>query len=382
MAGPSKAHTFWMALHRYSGLVILLFLGWAALTGTALVFVRPLDEALNADLFEQTAPAGASAVDTLVDGFRAAHPEYSVQYFPLAVPADSRIPVLVSERQGITQVFLDRATGQIAGTRSHKPALTRRGFAEWLIESHYTLMLGDYGRWFMGVVALAWMISNVVGGYLTFPVRGAFWKQWKRIWRFSFKSPFPRQMLDLHRASGLWLFLPLMLLALTSVCLNFFSEGYAPVVEWAAPQEELPLPKVTPQGPLTFAKAVDQARKVAGGFGDGWQPATVLFDAKDGTIGVTLTDNGLLNYHKLGPVYLFFDAATGKLTEVKDPYRGDRNLVGYRLLYPVHSGRIAGWPTLALVFVTGLATFGLCVTGVWLWWKRRGLRKSAARRKA
>lgn len=372
------AHRFWMAVHRYSGLAMLVFLAFAALTGSVLVFTRVLDEAINADLFRQAAVRGAPPVAPLVDRFRARHPDVVVTSFPLAVPADARIPVKIAPdpRRGVNQLFLDRATGALVAARSDAPALTRRGATRLLHDIHYTLMLDKWGRWLMGLVAAAWLCSNLVGSYLTFPLRGAFWKQWKRTWRFSLKSSFPRQMLDIHRASGLWLLAPLTALALTSVCMNFFAEAYTPLVEWAAPERAQPLPSSPATGPLNFAGAVRQAQAFTKIMHRRWQPATAIYEADDKRFGVTLTDDGTLNYHALGPIYLYFDAATGRLAEVVDPYHGNRTLALYRWLYTVHSGRIAGGPTVALVFVLGLVTFGMCVTGVYLWLKRRPMRRS------
>jgi len=368
------ARDFWMAVHRYSGLAILAFLGFAALSGCLLVYMRPLDVWLNADLFRDAPAASAPDVAPLVDRFAREHPEFTVRSFPLAVAQDARIPVMVYPTKGahpVDQVFLDRVSGEIEGRRLTHPAFNRHGAAELLHDAHYTLMLGTYGRWFMGVMALAWLISNIVGAYLTFPARGAFWKQWKRTWRFSFKSVFSRQMLDLHRASGLWLLLPLTVLAFTSVCLNFFNELYAPVVERFVPEHEIALPQDKGRGPLDFTAALDQARRVAKGMEESWLPATAIRDREEDRIGVTLTDSGVLRYNDLGPIYLYFDRASGKLAEVIDPYHGNTNLAMYRWLYPLHSGHIAGIPSELAIVVLGLVVFAMCVTGIYLWWKKR-----------
>ncbi|MBT0668027.1 PepSY domain-containing protein [Novosphingobium profundi] len=377
---------FWMAVHRYSGLAILVFLGFAALTGSLLVQMHPLDRWLNADLFAQERAPTAPSVAPLVAAFVRTHPEFAVRSFPLTVAADARIPVKVEAGEGaagVDQVFLDRTTGALAGTRSTRAAFTRRGAAELLHDVHYTLLMGTGGRWFMGAMALVWLIGNLVGVYLTLPERGAFWAQWKRSWRFSFKSVFARQMLDFHRASGLWLLLPLTLLALTSVCLNFFSEGYGPLVERLVPERAQPLPASPATGPLDFPKAVAAAREVEQGLRGHWRPASVINDLNHGRIGVTLTESGTLSYDDLGPIYLYFEAASGRLVEVDDPYHGNANLAMYRWLYPVHSGHVAGVASEIAVFLLGLVVFAMCVTGIYLWWKKRpGRLRQRRRRKA
>jgi uncharacterized iron-regulated membrane protein len=371
-----------MAVHRYTGLAAMVLLGFAALTGSALCFVRVLDPALNRDLFDQPSVAGTPPVAPLVARFAAAHPAITIGSFPLAVPADQRIPVKIApttlDGRPADQIFLDRGTGALAAARSDEPALNARGAMRLLHDIHYTLLAEAPGRWLMGVVALLWLIGNGVGFYLTLPQRGAFWKQWKRSWRFSFKSSLPRLILDLHRAPGLWLLLPFTALALTSVAMNFFGEAYEPLVNRAFPEPETEqAAPAHPGAPIDFAGAVALARAEAKRRDEVWRPATVTYSARTQRIGVTLTDDGTLNYHALGPIYLYFDRRDGHLADVADPYHGNRNLAWIRLLYPVHSGRIFGLATIALVFTLGLMTTTMCGTGVYVWLKKRPARKKA-----
>ena len=48
-----------LLIHRYSGLVTLVFLAIAALTGCTLVFRGPIDRALNQDLFAASASSAS-----------------------------------------------------------------------------------------------------------------------------------------------------------------------------------------------------------------------------------------------------------------------------------------------------------------------------------
>jgi uncharacterized iron-regulated membrane protein len=93
------------------------------------------------------------------------------------------------------------------------------------------------------------------------------------------------------------------------------------------------------------------------------------------------TDNGVVNYRHLGPVYLYFDAQSGAYVHEVNPYTDSAGLVMIRVLYPTHSGEVAGGFTVFLIFILGLATAEQCITGIWVWWKKRGPR-IAAKRKA
>lgn len=375
----------WIILHRYLGLAAIPLLAFAAISGSVLAFMRPIDVWLNADLFAQAPAVSTPPVVELVQRFQRDNPDWEVRSFPLVVSADARIPVMVTPRKGaegeeVDQVFLDRTTGVLAGSRSTAAAWNRRGAMELLLEMHYTLLGGDWGRWIMGGVAALWLIGHCIGFYLTFPLKRPFLKGWKRSWKVSFKSVLGRFMLDWHKASALWLFVPLTALAVTSVGLNFFGEAYGPMIEaMFGDDDDVALAGPPRAEPMNFMSAVASAKVLAASRGLDWQPATVISNPDAGTIGVTLTDDGRLNYHRLGPIYYYFDSRSHSLVETYDPYHGNRTLAGYRLLYPLHSGRVGGNFTILLVFVSGLATFGLCLTGVYVWWKKRGSRVAARR---
>ena len=374
----------WIWLHRWIGLVTFLLLGLAALTGCMLCFVRPLDAALNADLFRQPAVARPIDVAAAVDQFQAGNRDYRVRSFPLEVPADARIPVRLEPRvkcadAAYNQVFLDRATGQPAGWRSDDAAWTRRGATEQLLDLHFKLLVGKYGRWVMGVVSLAWLISNFIGLWLTWPLKRPYWKSWKRMWRFRLSSATPRLLLDIHRSSGLWLLLPLTALAFTSVALASFTELYQPAVKLLVPPKPTLFDAIAPfpggvDGDIGFVRAVALLRGEAARHGGGWHAATALYFPARRLYGAALTDDGALNYRRLGPTYLYIDGATGKLAEIDSPYGGNRGLALIRMLYPLHSGRIIGLAGVIIVFLLGIVTLGQCGTGVYVWWRKRRVR--------
>jgi uncharacterized iron-regulated membrane protein len=394
----TEPRALWIWLHRYIGLVSCLFLGFAAVTGCVLCFVRPLDAAINADLFKAPAVARGIDIPAAVDLFQARHPELYVRSFPLAVPLDRTIPVkveAVDKRHPVDfdQVFLDRADGHLIGTRSAEPAWTLRGAMELLHDAHYTLLGGDWAKWFMGGLALAWLLSNLIGAYLTLPLRTPFWKNWRHMWRFSFKSMVPRMLLDMHRSSGLWLLLPMTALAFTSVALNFFVIFYAPAMGAIVPAspsvfDGKPAYPHGVAGKIGFTRTLELAAAERARTGEPWTPATALYVPKRRLYGVSLTEGGTLNYKWLGPITLYVDGDSGRMTGVESPYGGNTGLALIRFLYPVHSGRTAGAIGVAIVFVLGVVTTGQCVTGVYVWWKKRrsrvatrqALRKRAAAR--
>ncbi|MBB6123731.1 PepSY-associated TM helix domain-containing protein [Sphingobium subterraneum] len=381
----------WMAVHRYIGLVTMLFLSLAALTGCLLVFDQPLDEALNADLFVR---GEAKSVDpvTAVERFERSTPTVQVVGFPLHVAADRNIPVSVNPKPGTPAppydtVFLDGGTGEIVGTRDTAPAWNRRGLMPAVAQFHADLLAGVWGQWFMAAVALGWLVSNFVGVYLTWPLKRPYWRTWKRMWQFRFASSPARLLLDLHRASGLWLLGGVTVLAATSVALNLYTEAYEPTVTQLSPLKRslFDRPAPFPNGAtptLAYRDALTLAEKQAGKARLEWQPATLLYKPEWNLYGVTFTHDGLLNYQKLGPIYYYFDARTGRFAHEVNPYTDSAGLVMIRILYPLHSGDVGGAVTQAVVFVLGLATLLMSGTGCYVWWKKRRSRVASKRAQA
>lgn len=86
----------------------------------------------------------------------------------------------------------------------------------------------------MGGVALIWMIDCLVGFYLTLPPSQPFLMKWKPAWKVRTDGSTYRLNLDLHRASGLWLWGLLLVLAISGLSFHL-QEVFAPVVSAVSP---------------------------------------------------------------------------------------------------------------------------------------------------
>jgi uncharacterized iron-regulated membrane protein len=129
---------------------------------------------------------------------------------------------------------------------------------------------------------------------------------------------------------------------------------------------------------LAFGRAVSLATARAQARGLAWRPAQVWVRPDLGLYGVAFTDDGMVNFRRLGPIAYVFDR-TGRFVYEDNPYEDSAGRALSRSLYPLHTGKVAGLGGQALDFLLGLITVEQSLTGIYLWWKRRGPRIAAKR---
>ena len=379
-ARQAAVHNTLVWLHRYSGLAILLFLIFAGVTGSILVFRAPLDAALNPDLFDADTTHVTAAPAARVDAVARAHPDWRITQAPLLIESGRSLALRVAPAQsgkplGYDEVFIAPQDGHVIGTRQVTPGWGRRGLVDALFQFHFNLLAGTFGRWFMGAVAILWLLSNLVGLYLTFPRNRPFWKNWGRMWRIHRNTRPARFCLELHRAGGLWLFIGFLVLSITSVEMNFYDELFVPFTNavWRrapTPFDKAPAARsVAPM--LTFSQALDLAEPLAAEDHPGWIAAFATYEPQLGLVGVSFIRPGSDTYSVLGPVAYYLDESSGKPIYRDDPYNDGSRGAFMRSLYPLHAGRILGWPTRIYVLLLGIGTVVLSITGLYVWWRRR-----------
>lgn len=400
-------------LHRWVGLAIATFLVIAGLTGSAIAFYHELDEWLNPELFRVQSGGEPIPPLELAARIQSEEPTRRVSYVPLEVrPGHAAVLGLIGRFDDATrqltdtnyyEVFVDPVTGERLGERQWGACcFGRKQLMSFFYSVHYTLHLPQvWGMRILGVVALVWLVDCFVGFYLTLPAkrrRGAagamsdeasadrsrsFWQRWKPAWQVNLRANSYRINFDLHRATGLWLWAVLLVLAVSGVYLTLRYEVFRPAVALVTPISPDPFEQPAAD-PLAFSNApamsyaaiVTKATREAQER-DWAKPFDVFHSPDFGLYGVGFGDHHVAG---MGVPYLYFDAATGRVLNEIVPGEGTAGDVFMQSLFPPHSGRIAGWPGRILISLSGLAVAVLSVTGVVIWVKKRKGRRALAAR--
>lgn len=387
-----------VTLHRWFGLCAALFLFIAGLTGAVISWDHELDEWLNPQLFQASTAGPALPPLELAARLEAAEPRLQVRFMPLEIEPGHSLGLFVEPRLdpatqqpyelGYNQVALDPATGEILGKRQWgKVSLERENLLPFLYKLHYSMHIPDafglpLGTLFMGIVAIVWVFDTLLALWISFPSR----KSWRHSFAFRWQAGGHRLTFDLHRSGGVWLFLLVLMLAVTSVAMNLKEQVMRPLVGLFSELTPSPFAaRSTPavDGQKTAKMAVDRvialAESEARQRGITAPAGGVFLDSLSGVYGVGFFAAG--NSHGdvgLGNPWLYFDAHTGQALAATIPGNGTAGDIFLQAMFPLHSGRIAGLPGRILISLCGLAIALLSVTGVLIWARKHRARRLQA----
>ncbi|KQP19384.1 hypothetical protein ASF45_25025 [Pseudorhodoferax sp. Leaf265] len=391
-----------LRMHRYVGLLLAGFLVLTGLTGAMLAWNAELDEALNPGLLRAVPPALDAAMWSPL-ALRAAvqqrFPHALVARVPLAQEQGKAASFLLRRKPGSPpladdQVFIDPYTGRILGTRRWGD-LTQgvHNLMPFVYRLHYSLALGPVGTAVLGIAAVLWTLDCMVGLYLTLPARRrhaaaagrSFWARWSPAWKLSMRSRF-RMVFDVHRAGGLWLWVALLAMALSSVALNL-PQVYDPVIQRLAARqpstEALPARPPLGQPGLGWEQAHVRARALMGeeatrrGFVVR-QESSLSYDFRRGLYRYDVRSS-LDVKDKGGSTRIFLDADTGGLVGIWLPTAAAAGDTVTTWLTQLHMAAVGGRPMKAAIGLFGVAVAVLSCTGVVIWLRKRRAKRDAIR---
>lgn len=380
-------------LHRYAGLALALFLAFAGLTGSAIVFSEELDAFLNPALFHTGSKGPVLPPTQLARRVEHALPGARVTYIPLRRKGDETYVLGVTPKPGVTlaydEVFTDPVTGRVLAMRQWgQCCLSRLHLMPFLYVAHYTLQLpGTWGVLFMGIVGILWTIDCFIGFALTLPRGKPFWRKWATSWRIKPNAGRYRFHLDLHRAGSLWFWGVLLILATSGVAMNLPEQVARPVVSLFSTlkpslEERAAARARKPAGPpaVSFEQAITAASGAAAASGLDPAPLYIFHEAGAGAYGLGFVPPGRDGESGLGPSFLYVDDRTATIVDRDIAGRGSAGDIYLQAQYQLHTGRILGLPGRILVCASGILVAMLSFTGVYIWLRKRRAARYAERR--
>lgn len=360
--------------HTWFGLGAALWLLLLAVTGCVITFYDELDTWLNPELRSVEPVAdGSPSVERALRNASAAVPGFVPRHVQLPQDDGDALWMLgrVVDASGARnmQVFVHPGDGRVLGWRENGHfALDRRHIMDVFYGLHIDLMLGPVMTWLLGLVALLWVVDHVASVMLAVP-RLAIWRD---AFRIGGQRGSGRRRLDLHRAPGMWLLPITFVLALTGVTLAWpeASRDAVRVVSSVSERLDHEFDEVEAVARNVDADAaIEYATDDLSAHGLGTRVDTLRVLPHVGAWAIRTFDPRDLDNQ--GRLWTYVAMDDGRILGRRHDNGDSAGDVFFAWQYPLHSGHAFGMTGRIIVFIGGLGTVVLCLTGVWLWWRRR-----------
>ncbi|MBD2757434.1 PepSY-associated TM helix domain-containing protein [Spirosoma validum] len=367
----SKLH-LWLGLG--SGLVVFI----VALTGSLLVFEEELEPIIYAKFHTVTPPASAQRLplDQLVTTATTQFPGKKVSRIEIEPQPDRTVIIGLQQSKKakyILSVALNPYTGKIVDTRQEEDA-----FYSVVLRLHRYLCLGDTGKIITGISCSAFLIIMLSGLILWWPNRQNRKQRFTIKWGASFK----RLNWDLHAIFGFYVLPFVFLIASTGLIwsykwvnnLLFYAFDGKPQAKREAPVN--PTAKAHKNTDL-YEKIYAETNRLLPYTG----LITLTLPEKD-SLSITASKKNYEAAISNIVDFLYFDNQTGDLVKKRLYDDETRGFKARRVVFPIHTGSLLGWPTKLIALFVALIAASLPVTGFLIWWgKRKKTKKTVAPRK-
>ena len=347
-----------------SGLVVLI----VALTGSLLVFEDELDPLFHPSFFYVTAPAGARplSVDALAQTVQAQYPDYKL--YDIDIEQEAGRSMVFTLRKSKTD-GLDVAVNQYTGDIIEGVKEQRRFFYV-VLQLHRYLCMGTTGKVITGISCSIFLILVLTGLVLWWPKRNTRRQRMQVKWNASWK----RLNWDLHAILGFYVHIVIFVIALMGLTWSY---------EWVnnlifltfdgKPYKKMTAPKVTPAKVANTAY-LDQVLATTDSLFAYHGPIKIRFSEKKNeavTVSRQNTDAAVSNITS----FAYFEQGSGRLVKVRPYEKESRGMKARRLVYPIHTGSLLGWPTKIIALIAALVAASLPVTGLCIWLNRKKKKK-------
>jgi uncharacterized iron-regulated membrane protein len=342
-------------IHKWLGLFTGLFLIVIGLTGSILVFMEEIDNALNEDLIRVTPQSRRVSYDLMLENVKSRFPDANVYGFRmLPSEPDLSYTVAMDVNGDYTFVHLNPYTGEILGSR-----VRNYSFVYFVLVLHYSLWFKPWGELVVGLLGITLFLSGATGLYI-------YRRALLNVFRTGVRTGKGMRIFlsDLHRFTGVLTVLFNVALAVTGFYMMLYA--FSPTYLLANEKEEKRIGRFThPSVDLLMNKS----RSVI----DGFTPKGINLPIKEDdpvrVYGHVPVSNFLLESDYGSHIY--FDQKSGAVIKRLDVREASWIEKMETIFQTIHFGQYGGLLIKIIYFIGGLSPGILSFTGIFLWLRRR-----------
>jgi uncharacterized iron-regulated membrane protein len=366
-----KKLTSW--LHLWLGLAAGIVLIVVALTGSILTFEDELEPILFHKNLVVTAAGQRLPVDSLLQIANTAFPGKKANRLIIPDANNRSVEARIGTKgKGLKIVYINPYTGKIL----FKGAYDKQFFRQ-VLSLHRYLLMGNTGKVITGISCSICLFLVISGLIIWWPANKSAIKQRFRIkWNASGK----RLTWDLHAVSGFYVSIFLLLITLTGFVWSYdwaeqliYKLADGKIEKAAAKVKNMDKQKTANAGIYqSVFQQIDSVYHYAGiiAFTIPAKPTMAITAQKE-------MDKSAVRHVDAA----YFDSHTGKLIK-KLPYEELSNGTRIRrMILPIHTGSLLGWPTKLLYLIVSLFTASFPITGLLIWLGRKKKSKIPRRKR-
>lgn len=363
-------------LHLWLGLASGLIVVLVALSGSLLVFEDELQHLFQPSLYKVEVAGDRMSLDALSALVKERYPTLQPNNIAIEPAANSTVIFYLKKSKAKADhlmVVMNPYSGQIIKAMDYK----KRFFV--IVENlHRYLCMGDVGKAITGVSCFCFTLIIISGIVLWWPKKKNRQQRMQVKWNASFK----RLNWDLHAVFGFYVSIFIFIIAITGLIWSYkwmnnllflAFDGKVPV----AKSEQVPKVKAVKNGEVAWLdKIVATTNRELPYQGI----INIRFPEKK-EIAITVGKENLDKVIRHSIDLLYFQVGTGELAGKRLLENETNGAKARRLIYPIHTGRLLGWPTKILALLCALTAATLPVTGFLIWWGKQKKKKPAGKNK-
>lgn len=373
-------------LHRWSGLLLLVFLLIAGFTGSILAFRWDVERLINPHVFRVEPTSTPRPYAELIANAERHHPDAFVSGIRVPEQPDHALLLTLKNREdqhrmskhipgakssvAFNQVIINPYTGAILAARNTTEFhLDRLHLVPVLHRLHYCLFMDQYGLWFMGGCAILWFVTNLIGLALTWPRHGSTAESWKPLFSIRWQGGNYKINYDLHRCLSLLTLPVLAVVAFTSVYLNL-PDVVKPVVSYFSPLSS-PMPKLAGHHhavPHSEVIPVEDVLALSAATFPAGRTVMVNQEFSRGLYSVRIKQPDDIS--AMGNHTLYVRMDSGEIAGMKLPADNSAGDTFITWMHPLHDGRAFGLTGQIIICLSALTLCAICITGLNVWWRK------------
>jgi uncharacterized iron-regulated membrane protein len=339
-----------LAVHRWLSLGAALFWLLQAISGVLIVFHWEINDAAIPGAHR---PTGLAAIERRIDAITAGGGTVTAVW----TTAGSAERYNINTKAGTVRVAGD-------GTALRTIPKGEGHWIGYVVGFHHDLLGGIWGSWIVAISGILLVGNLLLGIVAAWPRRGT----WRLALRPATRGPATARLYSWHRALGLWVAIPALVIALTGTLMKF-EDGLGGLLGG----EPVSLPANPPAGPpIGFAAAAGAGLAAIPG---STLTAVIWPKPDDATFTVRLNAPGEIR-RTYGASRVLVDANDGTVRGIYPIAEAPAARAFMSALFPIHTGEAGGTIGRLLSIAIGLWLVTMIVAGTLLWAKRRKAKRA------